>query len=85
MTASYLDYCLPRADDLPNFDTALNEVLCSHNPIGVKGAGEAGATGAPASVINAVIDALAPLGLESIDMPVTPEVVWRAIRRAKCD
>ncbi|WP_119166601.1 xanthine dehydrogenase family protein molybdopterin-binding subunit [Algihabitans albus] len=83
LTASYMDYCLPRADDLPNFDTALNEVPCPHNPIGVKGAGEAGATGAPAAVINAVIDALSSLGLESIDMPATPEVVWRAIRQAK--
>ena len=80
-----MGYYLPRADDLPNFDTVLNEVPCLHNPIGVKGAGEAGATGAPAAVINAVIDALAPLGLESIDMPATPEVVWLAIRRAKSD
>ena len=80
-----MDYCLPRADDLPNFDTALNEVPCPYNLIGVKGAGEAGATGAPAAVSNAVIDALAPLGLESIDMPATPQVVWRAIRRAKGD
>ncbi len=82
VTASYMDYCLPRADDLPSIETALNEVPCPHNPIGVKGAGEAGTTGAPAAVINALIDALSPLGIESIDMPATPEVVWRAIRKA---
>ncbi|TCT11284.1 carbon-monoxide dehydrogenase large subunit [Tepidamorphus gemmatus] len=83
LTASYMDYCLPRADDVPSIDTALNEVPCVHNPIGVKGAGEAGTTGAPAAIINAVIDALAPLGIRSIDMPATPEVVWKAIRDAR--
>ena len=83
VTGSYMDYCLPRADDLPSIDTGMNEVACPHNPIGVKGAGESGATGAPAAVINAVIDALSPLGITSIDMPATPERVWRAIREAE--
>ena len=70
-----MDYCLPHADDLPSFQLACNEVPCGHNPLGVKGAGEAGATGVPATVVNAVIDALAPLGVTSIDMPATPEKV----------
>jgi aerobic carbon-monoxide dehydrogenase large subunit len=80
LSGSYMDYCLPRAYDLPSFELASNEVLCKHNPLGVKGAGEAGATGAPAAIINAVIDALGPLGVTSIDMPATPEKVWRLIR-----
>jgi len=83
VTGSYMDYCLPRADDLPSIATGMNEVACPHNPIGVKGAGESGATGAPAAVINAVIDALSPLAITSIDMPATPERVWRAIREAE--
>ena len=83
VTGSYMDYCLPRADDLPSIETDMNEVACPHNPIGVKGAGESGATGAPAAVINAVIDALSPLGVTSIDMPATPERVWRAIREVE--
>ena len=83
VTGSYMDYCLPRADDLPSIETGMNEVACPHNPIGVKGAGESGATGAPAAVINAAIDALSPLGITSIDMPATPERVWRAIREVE--
>jgi carbon-monoxide dehydrogenase large subunit len=80
LSGSYMDYCLPRAHDLPSFELASNEVLCKHNPLGVKGAGEAGATGAPAAIVNAVIDALVPLGVTSIDMPATPEKVWRMIQ-----
>jgi aerobic carbon-monoxide dehydrogenase large subunit len=57
--------------------------LCTHNPLGVKGCGEAGAIGAPAAVINAVMDALAPLGVTDIDMPATPERVWRAIHEKR--
>lgn len=83
VTGSYMDYCLPRADDLPSIETGMNEVACPHNPIGVKGAGESGATGAPPAVINAVIDALSPLGITSIDMPATPERVWRAMREVE--
>jgi aerobic carbon-monoxide dehydrogenase large subunit len=79
LSGSYMDYCLPHAGDLPSFTLASNEVPCKHNPLGVKGAGEAGATGAPAAVINAVLDALAPLGVTSIDMPATSEKVWRLI------
>jgi len=79
LTGSFMDYCMPRADNLPSFEVATHGTLCTHNPLGVKGCGEAGAIGAPGAVINAVIDALAPLGVSHIDMPATPEKVWRAI------
>jgi carbon-monoxide dehydrogenase large subunit len=79
VSGSFMDYQMPRADDLPSFQVATNVTLCTHNPLGVKGCGEAGAIGAPAAVINAVVDALAPLGVTDIDMPATPERVWRAI------
>ncbi len=82
-TGSYMDYTLPRADDLPTFAVEHNEIPCAHNPIGAKGCGEAGATGSTAAVINAVINALAPLGIEQLDMPATPHVVWRAMQAAK--
>lgn len=82
-TGSFLDYRLPRAADLPPIATAFNTVPCKHNPLGVKGAGESGATGATAAVINGLLDALAPLGIERIDMPATPERVWRAIDAAR--
>ena len=77
-----MDYAIPRADDLPNFETSTSEILCTTNPLGIKGAGEAGTIGALAAVINALMDALAPLGVKHIDMPATPEAVWRVIRDA---
>ena len=80
VTGSFMDYCLPRADDLPFFDAATVEVPCLNNPLGVKGCGEAGAIAAPAAVINAILDALAELGIDHIDMPATPERVWRLMR-----
>ena len=80
ITGSFMDYCLARADDLPFFHTATVEVPCLNNPLGVKGCGEAGAIAAPAAAINAILDALAELGIESIDMPATPERVWRLMR-----
>ena len=79
VTGSFMDYCMPRADHLPSFDVATHTTLCTHNPLGVKGCGEAGAIGAPAAVMNAVVDALAPLGVGDLDMPATPERVWNAI------
>jgi carbon-monoxide dehydrogenase large subunit len=79
VTGSFMDYCMPRADHLPSFEVATHTTLCTHNPLGVKGCGEAGAIGAPAAVMNAVTDALAPLGVGAIDMPATPERIWRAI------
>jgi carbon-monoxide dehydrogenase large subunit len=78
-----MDYGMPRADDLPDIACESNEVLATGNPLGVKGAGEAGTVGALAAVVNAVIDALAPLGVEHVDMPVTSESIWRAMRAAR--
>ncbi|HEV2336756.1 MAG TPA: molybdopterin cofactor-binding domain-containing protein [Stellaceae bacterium] len=83
VTGSLTDYALPRADDLPALEFSYNVVPCRTNPLGVKGAGEAGAIGAPPALVNAVVDALAELGIDHLDMPVTPERVWRAIREAK--
>jgi carbon-monoxide dehydrogenase large subunit len=80
ITGSFMDYCLPRADDFPFFDATTVEVPCLNNPLGVKGCGEAGAIAAPAAVINAILDALAELDIEDIDMPATPERVWRLMR-----
>ena len=74
---------MPRANMLPNFEIALEEVPCLTNPIGVKGIGESGTIGAPPVVINAIIDALSPLGIDRIDMPATPGKVWEAITRRK--
>jgi carbon-monoxide dehydrogenase large subunit len=82
LSGSFMDYCLPRADDLPDIEVELVEVPCGTNPLGVKGAGEAGAVGSPPAVINAIIDALSPLGITHIDMPATSETVWEAIRKA---
>ncbi|HEX9811267.1 MAG TPA: xanthine dehydrogenase family protein molybdopterin-binding subunit [Burkholderiales bacterium] len=82
LTGSYMDYTMPRASDLPSFKVGTRVTPCTHNPLGVKGCGEAGAIGAPAAVINAVTDALIPLGVKTIDMPATPERVWRAIQQA---
>ena len=79
LTGSLLDYCMPRADNLPSFTVSTRETLCPHNPLGVKGCGEAGAIAAPAAVINAVTDAL---GVNHIDMPATPEKIWRAMAQA---
>jgi carbon-monoxide dehydrogenase large subunit len=73
ITGSYMDYCMPRADDLPSFNIDMTITPCTHNPLGVKGCGEAGAIGSPAAVMNAITDAL---GTEEITMPATPEKVW---------
>jgi carbon-monoxide dehydrogenase large subunit len=83
MTGSMMDYALPKADQLPNFETERTVTPSPSNPLGVKGAGEAGAIAAPAAVANAVMDALAPLGVRHLDMPLTPERVWEAIQKAK--
>jgi len=82
LSGSYMDYTMPRADDLPSFDVGYQVTPCPHNPLGVKGCGEAGAIAAPAAVMNAVHDALAPVGVGSIDMPATPARIWQAIQRA---
>ena len=83
LTGSYMDYQMPRADDFPMFTLGHVCTPCTHNPIGSKGCGEAGAIGSPPAVINAVLDALAPLGVRDIDMPATPHRVWQAIQNAK--
>ena len=83
LTGSYMDYCMPRADDLPSFVVATRCTPTPFNPLGVKGCGEAGAIGAPPAVINAVLDALRPLGVRHIDMPATPQAVWQAIQSAQ--
>jgi carbon-monoxide dehydrogenase large subunit len=83
LSGSFADYALPRADDLPPLDITLAELPTAVNPLGVKGAGQAGCMAAPQTIINAILDALAPLGIAHIDMPATPERVWRAIRSAR--
>jgi len=81
LTASYMDYAMPRADDLPSFALSTHATLCTHNPLGVKGCGEAGAIGAPAAVSNAIVDALKGYGVRHVEMPATPEKLWRAIHQ----
>ena len=83
LTGSYMDYTMPRADDLPMFKVSNTVTPCTHNPIGAKGCGEAGAIGAPAAVMNAVMDALAPVGVRHLDMPASPQRVWQAIQTAR--
>jgi carbon-monoxide dehydrogenase large subunit len=80
LTGSLMDYCLPRADNVPSLVIEYDESApTTRNPLGVKGAGEAGCCGAPAAIVNAVLDALAEYGVTHIDMPLTPLKVWRAI------
>jgi len=83
LTGSYMDYCMPRADNLPSIQVAHETTLCTHNSLGVKGCGEVGAIGSPPAVINAVLDALTDFGVEDIAMPATPARVWQAIQDAK--
>jgi len=79
-TGSYMDYCMPRADDLPSYTVGLTTTVCTHNPVGAKGCGEAGAIGSPPAVINAITDAV---GVRDISMPATPEKIWRAIQEQR--
>ena len=78
-----MDYCMPRADDFPTFDLAYNEIPCATNPLGIKGAGEAGTIGSAPALINAIVDALSVFGVDHIDMPATPQHVWKAIEEAR--
>ena len=82
LTGSFMDYAMPRADDFPEFKIGHVCTPCTHNPLGTKGCGEAGAIGSPPAVINAVLDALAPLGVKDLDMPASPHRVWEAIQAA---
>jgi carbon-monoxide dehydrogenase large subunit len=79
-TGSFMDYCIPRADDVPSYKVDTRETPCTHNPLGVKGCGEAGAIGAPAALMNAITDAL---GIKDLPMPATPQTVWKALQNKK--
>ncbi|MCC7215846.1 MAG: xanthine dehydrogenase family protein molybdopterin-binding subunit [Burkholderiales bacterium] len=83
LSGSYMDYAMPRADDLPSFQVETRVTPCTHNPLGAKGCGEAGAIGAPAALMNAVHDALLGVGVKHLDMPASPHRVWQAIRAAR--
>ena len=83
LSGSFMDYALPRASDLPDIDVELIEVPCLSNPMGVKGAGEAGAVGSPPAVMNALLNAMAERGVTDLDMPATPETIWRALADAR--
>ncbi|MDO9062587.1 MAG: molybdopterin-dependent oxidoreductase, partial [Bradyrhizobium sp.] len=84
ITGSFMDYALPRAHDLPSFAGGLNDSApTASNPLGVKGTGQAGSIAAPQTIMNAVLDALSPLGIEELDMPATPFLVWSAIQQAR--
>jgi carbon-monoxide dehydrogenase large subunit len=83
LSGSYMDYALPRAVDVPPIETGDHSVPCTTNPLGAKGCGEAGCAGSLPAVMNALVDALRPFGIRHIDMPATPEVIWRAIQAAE--
>jgi len=85
LTASYLNYAMPRARDLPNFEVADIDSCSSSNPLGAKGCGEAGTIGAPIAVMNAIFDALHPFGIDDLQMPATPYRIWSALQRAEND
>jgi aerobic carbon-monoxide dehydrogenase large subunit len=82
-SATFMEYALPRADALPSFTTELSEVPSTTNPLGLRGGGEGGTTPALGALVNAIVDALAELGVEHVEMPATPERVWRAMRAVR--
>ena len=82
LTGSFMDYHMPRADEYPSFEIESHIVPSPRNPLGIKGAGEAGTVGAVACLASAIHDALAPLGISSIDFPATPERIWQAVKAA---
>ena len=83
LTGSFMDYAMPRASDLPSFQVYLLGTRCEHNPLGAKGCAEVGSVGVPPAVVNAILDALAPLGVTHVDMPASPMRVWEAIQKAR--
>lgn len=86
LTASYQDYCIPRASDMPHIEVTLDDSApCKTNPLGAKGCGESGAIGGPPCIVNGVMDALSDLGITSLQTPLTPVKIWDAIRAAKSD
>jgi aerobic carbon-monoxide dehydrogenase large subunit len=82
LSGSLMDYCMPRADHLPNMTIKTHSTLCTHTPMGVKGCGEVGTIGSPAAVMNSVVDALSHLGVQHVDMPASPNRIWRIIQNA---
>ena len=80
VTGSFMDYALPRAKDMPNFDWHNEGIACQTNPLGVKGCGESGCMASPAAVINALIDALKEFNIRDIQMPATPHLIWQIIK-----
>jgi len=80
LSGSFMDYCMPRADNLPRMTISTHSMPSVHTPMGVKGCGEVGTIGSPAAVTNAVVDALSPYGVSHIDMPATPNRIWSLIR-----
>jgi len=82
-SGSFMDYALPRADDLPSFDLGFHSTPCTTNPLGVKGCGEAGTIAAFPAIANAILDALRPLGVKNFDGPATPACLWQAIEDAR--
>ncbi len=78
-----MDYNVPRASQLPPFEVHFRQTPTAANPLGVKGSGQAGCIAAPQTIMSAVLDALAPLGIDDLDMPATPERIWRAIQDAE--
>jgi carbon-monoxide dehydrogenase large subunit len=83
LTASMLDYAVPRAVQVPRYETSRTETPSPHHPLGLKGVGETGTIASTAAVVNAVLDALAPLGITHLDMPLTPRRIWHAIQERK--
>jgi carbon-monoxide dehydrogenase large subunit len=83
LTGEFMDYAIPRAGDIPEYIMGSTCTPSPSNPLGVKGVGEAGTIGSTPAIVNAVVDALSPLGLRHLDLPLTPERVWRAIRERK--
>ena len=79
VAGTFMDYAMPRADDLPSFELGFNNTRCTTNPLGVKGCGEAGAIAAFPAIANAIVDALAPYGVNNFDGPATPGRIWQAI------
>ena len=83
VAGTFMDYAMPRADDLPSFDLGFNPTRCTTNPLGVKGCGEAGAIAAFPAIANAILDALAPLGVRDFTGPASPAHIWQAIQDSK--
>ena len=83
LTASFMDYAMPRASDLPSYQTELSEIPSSTHPLGIRPAGEGGTVPALAVIINAIVDALSDFGVRHVEMPATPERVWQAIQQAR--